>query len=187
MSKTAETADQVQQEITSVDETVLSSIEVRPSPTQAMKSSHWKEIWIFVLSTVIALVSVLATTYIQIENNRTQNDFRKYEVQLRPKQEGCSQFMKSLGEASRYFAGGNRPGLDQNLDKMETAYYTLEPFLPEKDRIEVWNKYQEFGSYCYERSVDKQAESDLNRDQVTDQLMEYRQFFRLRLYDVLFK
>jgi hypothetical protein len=101
------------------------------------RSSRWK-VW---LPLLVAIVTVLSSFYLQYSTNRNQAYLKHYEVELKPKQEGYSNFMRLLSKS--YYAANDRNTnqLTQYFDQGENSYYIFEPFLKAKDRDSVWQHY----------------------------------------------
>jgi hypothetical protein len=73
-----------------------------------------------------------------------------------------------------------------NLDKLETNYYVIEPFLSEGTRSAIWEQYQQFSYLCH-RLREQQPLDNEKRNQFSDSFIWYRNYFRTQLYDALFR
>jgi hypothetical protein len=150
------------------------------------KVKRWASIRLPLLSMLIALVALISTAYIQIKNNNTQAELKRYEVTFRTKQDSYSSFMRYVAES---FESGYKKDLDsliRNLDRLETSYYAIEPFLDGFKRGAVWGQYQQFSYLCY-RMQEQPLDSEEKRKQFFDSFLWYKQYFRTQLYDALFK
>lgn len=62
--------------------------------TREEKIRRWTSMWIPLLSLFIALSAVISSAYMQIRNNNTQVDLKRYEVTFKTKQDAYSSFMR---------------------------------------------------------------------------------------------
>lgn len=140
-------------------------------------------------SMVIALAAVLSSAYLQTKSINSEFESKKYETTFRLKEEAYISFMKGIADAYDHAYPGVRPptlegpALMQSIDRLETAYYSLEPFLNKQKQWEVWNRYQEFVSMCLE--VQKSPDSP-DREKYHDKFLAFRLYFRTELYEALF-
>jgi hypothetical protein len=144
------------------------------------RSGRWK-VW---LPLGIALITVLSSLWVQYSNNKNQDFLKHYEVELKPKQEGYVNLMRSLSKA--YYAAQNRQGneLSQSLDNGENNLYLLEPFVPSVQRDTIWQRYQRFTHFCYNI-----AQSDSLRKNIeftSAAYLHHRDYFRTTLHKLLF-
>lgn len=138
------------------------------------------------LSMFVALAAVVSSALLQSRSINTQVDLKKYETTLRPKQDNYTAFMKSLAAAFGSAVHKDKNSLVTNLEKIESAYFSIEPFLEARKRDEVWDKYQEYSDFCLS-VLKQQTDSDVELDKNIKTFVEYRQYFRTELYKVLFE
>lgn len=152
--------------------------------TKQEKTRNFSSIWLPLASIIIAAITVIASTVIQYENIQTQKSLKHYEVELRPKQTEYSNFMKEITQA--YFSASkkNRIQLIQDLNSIENSYFLMEPFLAEKNRKELWDKYLEYSNFCNDLYHSKLNEPN---DIFIDKFISYRSYFRRNLYIALFE
>jgi hypothetical protein len=140
-------------------------------------------------SMVIALTAVLTTFYSESRRTKNEVESKKYETTFRIKEDAYISFMKALGDAYDHAyrldapAAIQRPTLIQSIDRLETAYYSLEPFLDKQKQWEVWNEYQKFVGMCLD--LEKVPESP-DREKYHDRFLAFRLYFRTQLYESLF-
>jgi len=152
--------------------------------TKQERTRFFTSVVIPIFSTVVAIIAVLSSFYVQYTNNQNQTFLKHYEVELKPKQEGYTNYMKAVSQS--YFAAQANISeqMTQSLDKAESSFYIIEPFLSVDDRDRIWNQYQLFSGLCY--SV---IQSDSLRKDPTKSIQSflwYKTFFRTNLYDALF-
>lgn len=141
------------------------------------------------LSMIIALAAVLSSAYLQSRSINTQIESKEYETTFRIKEDAYISFMKTLEDVYDHAyrldipAVIQRPALLQSIDRLGTAYYSLEPFLDKQKQAEVWNQYQEFASMCLE--LHKAPESP-DREKYHDRFLAFRLYFRTQLHEALF-
>ena len=136
------------------------------------------------LPTIIAVIALVNSYNIQKMSNENQNFLKHYEVELKPKQEGYADIMKSVSLSFYSAQQNNSTLMYQSLDKIESSYYIVEPFLCAYDRERIWGQVQQFTVLC--TSV---LESDLLKKEPKksiDSFFWYKNFFRKNLYDALF-
>ncbi len=162
---------------------------LREARTEKREESYkkWGSKWLPLLSTLIALVTVVSAGYFQYENIQTQARLKYYEVELKPKQEGYDQFMGSVIRAGDNAFRNDHAALTRALTDMELAYYKLIPFLEEKNKTKsdlIWEKLQQFIALCY-RIEDPKAKPETEAN--TRAFLEYKKYFQSELSQILFK
>jgi hypothetical protein len=152
--------------------------------TNNEKIRKFTSIYLPTMSTIVAVIAVISSFYVQYTNNKNQAILKHYEVELRPKQEGYSIFMQSFFESLRCAGQNDKVQMYHELDKIIDAYFIVEPFLPDKAREMIWNKYQRFSLFCTSLL---EADSIKKRsDESIKSIIEYEAFFRSNLYETLF-
>ena len=148
------------------------------------KTKRLAGIWIPVLSMLIALTALLSTAYLQNKSISSQGDLKKYEISFKPKEDGYGLFMRSVIESYENAYKNNTDALLVSLDRTESAYYSLEPFLTEEERGNVWNQFQQFSFLCYQ--LREEPLNSPKRDKYHDSYLWYKNWFRTHLYQSLF-
>jgi hypothetical protein len=159
------------------------------------KWKRWKEVGIPLISIVIALLTVLFTSYWQYENIQAQREIKEYELSFRPRQEGYSKFMTLINNGYELSAktaklpdqvkSGNE--MVGYFSQLENTYYGIEPFLTEEKRNKLWNKYQEYQSFLFTISEkNTEQRTDAERNKLIDTFLEFKHFFKDELKQGLF-
>lgn len=167
-----------------------------------LKWKKTKELWIplisILASILIALGTIIITSYWQFQNIQTQKEIKKLEVSFKPKQEGYSEFMKSISVAFQIsLEGALEQGTDKKLsslsemrkqiDNSEKAFYLLEPFIEVNARKMILDKLYQFRSFL--TNIAAEREKSLEKDWIDQQVkqqVEYQMFFREKLTSSLF-
>jgi len=153
--------------------------------TKQERTRFFTTVIIPIFSTLIAVIAVISSFYVQYTNNQNQMSLKHYEVELKPKQEGYINYMKAISK-SFFSAQANLPGdMIQSLNDVENSYYIFEPFLSLGDRERIWGQYQQFSSLCY--AVAQSDSIRANPSKAYDSFSWYKDFFRTNLYEALFK
>jgi hypothetical protein len=140
-------------------------------------------VWLPILTTLVGVTAVISSFYVQFTSNKNQVELKHYEVDMRPKQVGYSDFMKFTTQAFYSSTQHDKEQLVQNLDKIESSFYSLDPFLNEYDRNRIWDQYQQYTGLCY---AVLQSDSLKRSKKSLDSYIWYRNFFRENLYRILF-
>ncbi len=148
------------------------------------KTKRVAGIWMPVLSMLVALTAILSGAYLQSRGISSQAELKKYEVSFKPKEDGYGLFMRSVIDSYENAYKNNIDGLVTSLDKTESAYYSLEPFLSENERGYVWSEFQQFSFMCYE--LRQEPLNSPKRDKFHDSFLGYKTWFRTHLYQALF-
>ena len=133
---------------------------------------------------ILSLFIAVSSVFFSFLNNQNQTSLRRYEVELKPKQEGYVNYMKAISESFFSAQANDRKKILQSLNDTENSLYILEPFLPLKERNRIWNQYQQFSQTCY-----KIAENDSIRNNPLksyESFSWYRDYFKTTLYESLF-
>jgi hypothetical protein len=163
-----------------IDRLRKASVEAREE-----RAKRWSSMWIPILTTIVALTAVSSSAYLQIRSINTQRDLKQYEVGFKPKQEAYSSFMRALILAFDSALNRDHNALVTNLDKMESTYYGLQPFLNESTQATIWDQYQNFSSMCYGLAKES-TNSPEARDNSIKLFTDYKKYFRTELYRALF-
>jgi hypothetical protein len=155
------------------------------SEAREEKAKKWTNLWMPLASIILVLVTIVSNGYIQIKSLSTQTELKKYEISLKPKQYNYSLFMSLLIIAYDNAYNNNLYELKISLDKIETAYYNIEPFLGNEWRTAIWGQYQQFSAMCYEFEKITIKDKD-TRSKFFDSFLWYKHYFRNNLYQALF-
>ena len=149
------------------------------------RATFLKDICIPLSSALIALAAVISTTIIQVKSLDSQRRLKIYEVSFKPKQDGYSEFMKNLYVAFECTYQGIHPNVVRACDELQIAYYTFKPFLTDSERKATWEKYQQFQEWCLSHVNEDKSKKDV--DSFVNSFIEYKNYFRERLYTALFR
>jgi len=137
------------------------------------------------ISMLVALIAVVSSAYLQNRSINTQVDLKKYETSFRPKQEGYSLFMESVGASFDSAYKGDIDRMVGNFNRIEDAYFRIEHFLDEDKRNAIWGQYQQFQGMCLE--LRKEPRKSPKRSNYFDSFLWYKKYFRGQLYGALFQ
>lgn len=137
-----------------------------------------------ILSMFVALSAVLSGAYLQWKSINIEAKSKEYETTFKLKEEAYTSFMKAVAGTYEAAYRAERPALLQNIDRLETAFYTLEPFLDKEKQQVIWDKYLEFSSMCLDL---QRSPNSADREKYHDQYIAYRLYFRTELYGALFR
>ncbi len=107
----------------------------------------WRDIWIPLLSTIIALTGVLSGIWIQNNTIGAQAEMNRYQVTFAAKQKGYAEFMSALQISLNNSLESDKETLIGSDDLIVSKYYAIEPFL---SKSTLWDDMQEFISQCYD-------------------------------------
>jgi hypothetical protein len=158
----------------------LIQIAIELHDRQKEKSERWK-VW---LPLIVVIITVLSSFYVQYDNNKNQSNLKHYEVELKPKLEGYTSFMKSISQSYSSAQSNDFEQMMKSLDRAEDSYFIIEPFLSNSDKDSIWANYQNFTSTCYLLSKSDSLRSDLTKSSGT--FLKYKNFYRKYLYNALF-
>lgn len=111
--------------------------------------------WLPLMATVISILTVLTSYYNQKKILDSQEILKKMELQYRTKQDGYTNFMKSLIAAYSSANQKNKVSLSISLDNLETSYYSIENLLSDEEKKETWETFQDFSNLCYSKLANK--------------------------------
>lgn len=158
----------------------LIKIAIEIHDRQNEKSDRWK-VW---LPLLVALITVLSSFYIQYSNNENEKFLKHYEVELKPKQEGYTNFMKAISQS--YFAAQRNDfqQMTQSLDQAENSFYIIERFLSTDEREDIWENFNQFSNLCYSMLEN----NSFQKNQITtyDSFLMYKTYFRKMFYQSLY-
>jgi hypothetical protein len=165
----------------------LNHIERLRNAAQESREEKVKQIsgiWIPLLTTILAIVAIISSTYTQYSSMKNQSDLKKYEVSFNSKRDGYAMFIRQLTESYDSAYKGIHPLLVSNLDRAETALLIMEPFLSEEVRTAIWDQYRQFSAMCY--MLSKESYNSDKRKSYRDKFIFYKHYFHDRLYKSLF-
>lgn len=158
--------------------------------TREERIKKLSNIWLPLFSMFVASCALVSSAYLQNNAQNIQIELKKYEVSFKPKQENYSLFMHSLLGAWDSAVSNDHARLVATLDRIEIAYYQLEPFLEPVWRDRIWNQFQQFSGMChdlrkFQSKPDGKYEEKLKN--YLDSFTWYKNYFRQNLYQQLFE
>lgn len=105
------------------------------------KRKHWKDTIIPILSLLVALAGILATTVVQVANLRSQASLKQYEVTFIAKQKTYAEVMASVHEL--FFSSMQQRSRDEfirAINKLEADTFSIQPFLPSSEQDALWEE-----------------------------------------------
>lgn len=161
------------------------------------KWKKWKEVWIPLISIfasiLIAIGTILITSYWQKQNIETQKQIKELELTYKPKLEGYLSFLQTVDGSfdlamKRSLTSKNVTGSSFELSdyflKIDNSFYMLEPFLRDEKKRELQQKlaeYKIFLAEVYKSDGEKQLEENVNKS------VEFSNYIKKELGKELFK
>lgn len=156
--------------------------------TNDFKIKKWTNIWIPLVSLIVALSAVLSSVYMQQKTQESQIEMKKYEISFKPKQQNYSAFIGNLFYAFESAGQMNHITLRSNLDRIEISYYNIEPFLNKELRVTIWEQFQQFSGMCYTyENIPFDKRTDSVKSNYLDSFLWYKTYFKDNLYPALFE
>ena len=143
---------------------------------------------------LVSLLVALAAQWMQWKTSNDQRALKFYEVNFKPKQENYAAFMSAFNEATVACTSESSQNALVQVNRMESAYFALEPFFDDESRAAVFSKYVQFSKLCEAQArrpalvgadwkdVDKEAYQKLMLE-----IASLKQFFRGNIFKSLFK
>lgn len=119
------------------------------------------------------------STKLQEQNIKNQESLKKYEVSFKPKQESYVAFIKSFEAVYENVSKGNKEALFKNLEQLNEAFYSLQPFLKKESREPFQLRYKNFI-----RKLEQVSSEDL--PDTVKNIDEERAYFRDELLKMWF-
>jgi hypothetical protein len=142
---------------------------------------------------LVSLVVALTAQALQWKASNDQRSLKFYEVNFKPKQENYAAFMSAFNEAILACASADQQKALVQMNRMETAYFSLDPFFDDESRKSIFSKFVQFSKLC-----DAQARKpallgsdwkDVDREAYQKLMLEIaslKQFFRENIFKSLF-
>lgn len=158
---------------------------LRKADTEHRQES--KARWSLIMSSasvIIALGTLLATTIFQARSISTQMEMKVYETEFKPKQEGYYAFVAAVANAGILALKHDRKAFEKT-DEVQARFYALEPFLSREARNEIFQRMQNFISFCTTQiELSEAANADQNAAVI--EYTNQKNDLRDRLYEALF-
>jgi hypothetical protein len=149
------------------------------------KRKHWKDTVIPILSLLVALAGIIATTVVQVVNLHAQARLKQYEVTFIAKQKTYAEVLASLHEL--FFSSTPqypREAFIRAIDKLQFHTFSIQPFLPISEQDTLWEEIQQFIQLCYQQR--QQTPTGEARDEAVKLFTQQRDNIRQRLNRNLF-
>jgi hypothetical protein len=149
--------------------------------------------WGTVIIPMGALAVALMAQASQWKTSNDQRELKFYEVSFKPKQENYTTFMSSFNAAVLACTSADEQTALLQINRMESAYFALDPFFDDETRKSIFLKFVEFSRLC-ETEARKPAllgsdAKDVNREAYQKMILElasFKQFFRENIFKSLF-
>jgi hypothetical protein len=139
-------------------------------------SSKVRDIWIPLLSAIIAMLGVMSGISAQYLASRSQLESKHLEVTFQAKQTAYSTLLPPLHTCFIHASQGEVASGFTCVDKLQASYFGLEPFLAPKARTHAWETLQAilalYQDALKSRSLDKHKIQQFTelRDRLRDHL-----------------
>lgn len=143
------------------------------------KFKKFSSFWVPILSTIISLVAVASSYFIQNNILKNQTNLKKTELEYKTKQDSYTNLMKNLTNC--FINIDKKDKVLNNLDSIETNFYNIENLIEKKDADEVWKEYQKFTCFCY-KNLDKK----MSEKMLVDSCLTYKYSMKTKLQKSLF-
>jgi len=147
---------------------------------------EWSLKWIPLASTTLAVIALVASTYLQVHASTDQRALKEYELGFRPKVDGYTRLMQGLQRSFEMATKPGDPRLEAAFSEVELAEIQLDPFLKEGVRQEVKDEVQQFVKFCLDVSRPGTVRRAVSEDQV-GAYINYRNKLRDTVFAALFR
>lgn len=149
-----------------------------------MNTSRQQNLWVPLLSMVVALAGIISGVLIQYMNIQKETQLKKFEVTFLERRESYVSFVKRFTETMNSVIT-NAPFDDviTNYYTVEEIYYSMYPFFDEeRNSKSIRKEIQEFGMSC-ERTFVAQKQGTISTDEVGAALNPYKE----KIFDLLYQ
>ena len=151
-----------------------------------------KEVWIPVLSLIVALAGVVGATFVQYWSGLSQARMKEYEVTFDEKHEGYTKLLINFEKLFSSAIRAEPQALHSHVIEIEAHIYSLEPFLERNLMQSVKEKKEEYSSFCKQvyleaKSSGQQSPGDHDRNPHFKKYYAFLEDFRVILYPALFE
>jgi hypothetical protein len=174
----------------------LNHLDLIRKSAAAVRDERLKRWGTVILPTAAILVSLAVALMAQLLQWKTSNDQRTlkfYEVNFKPKQENYAAFMSAFNESIVACMSADQQKALVQINRMEAAYFSLDPFFDEESRKSIFSKFVQFSNLC---TIQAQKPAPVGSDRKDIDSEEYqklvleiaslKQFFRENLFKALF-
>jgi hypothetical protein len=171
----------------------LDMIGSRAATVREEKIKKWGTVILPLCAILVSLIVALAAQAMQWKTTNDLRALKFYEVNFKPKQENYTAFMSAFNEAALACASADNQKALIQINRMESAYFALDPFFDDESRKSIFSKYSEFSKLCETQSrrpaLIGSDWKDVDRDAYQKLILEMsslKQFFRENLFKSLF-
>jgi hypothetical protein len=150
------------------------------------RSRKWTSIIIPLASLFVAVVSVVGTVWVQWRSTSEQESTKRYEVEFAPKQRAYSSFMVAFDSAVAAAGARDQRDFMNQILQMESAFFSLEPFLKKETRVDIRAQYQDFLDLCNSQIKRPIDQSETDKDAFLTKATSYGLSLKDQLYNSLF-
>lgn len=173
-------------------ETILTHLDLIRKSAATLREEKLKR-WGTVIIPIGALAVALMAQAAQWKTSNDQQDLKFYEVSFKPKQENYIAFMTAFNESILACMSADAQKALVQRNRLESAYFALDPFLDDESRKSIYSKYIQFSKLCEtqtpkpalvgsdSRNVDPEA-----YQKFMVEIDSFKKFFRENLFKSLF-
>jgi hypothetical protein len=168
----------------------LDLIRKSAAATREEKLKRWGTIVLPTGAILVSLAVALAAQGLQWKTINDQRNLKFYEVSFKPKQENYTAFMSLFNEAILACASADEQKARVQINRMESAYFALDPFFDDENRKSIFSKFVEFSRFCETQArkptLAGSNGKNVDREQYEKTIDSFKQFFRENIYKSLF-
>jgi hypothetical protein len=146
----------------------------------------WTSIVIPLASIFVAGLAVVTGAWFQRVSVREQAALKHYEVNFVPKQRGYSDFMLAFDSAIGAVGLRNKQEFVMQMERMNSAFYSLEPFLGDQGRQGIRAEYLLFLDTCNQKLAQPKPESAVDEEAFLTKTVSSKNKLKNMLYASLF-
>jgi hypothetical protein len=153
------------------------------------RDEKWRVFSSFILplvSLLVAGISVISTVWLQRISSSEATALKHYEVSFLPKQRAYSEFMMDFDSVIETIGDRNKHDFVMQMEKMNYAFYSFEPFLDEKGRAEIREQYSGFLAGCMKQMDTPKDAGSPAEDAFLHNVLQYKNKVRTVVYAHLF-
>jgi hypothetical protein len=150
------------------------------------RSRKWTSIIIPLASLFVAAVSVVGTVWVQWHSTNEQQAAKHYEVEFAPKQRAYSSFMVAFDSAVTAVGARDQQDFAKQVLQMESAFFSLEPFLKKENRADLRVQYLELVALCNSQMNRPLDQSGVDKEAFLTKATAYSLSLKNQLYNSLF-
>ena len=173
----------------------LEYIEKHREIKKDIKEEKWKKWKEFVIpsasifaSILIALGTIVITSYWQFQSIKTQKEIKNLEVSYKPKQESYTSFVSLSSRAFDAAQIGNKTELSKTFFSMQTNLFLIESLVKNQEKMAViWNDFNELNKFLV--TLSNSRSSEMTEEKYNEDGKAYSKLFgklKSEIYEELF-